>query len=82
MSRLYTLNILYHISHVLAMKELGEQMGPFLLMCTRVIFPLLIGLIFQNLFHVPKISYNLLSIGKITKDLHCQVILSPNTVSF
>ena len=31
---------------------------------------------------MPKISYNLLSISKIIKDLHCQAIFSPNAVSF
>ena len=62
------------------MKELGLQMGPMLLLWARVSPS--IGLLLQNVLHVPKISYNLLSSSKITKDLHCQAIFSPDIVSF
>ena len=40
------------------------------------------GFALQNALHVPKISYNLLSSSKITMDLHCQTIFSPNAVLF
>lgn len=34
------------------------------------------------MLHVPKLSMNLLSIPKLTKDLNCQVTFSPNTCIF
>lgn len=40
------------------------------------------GLILQNVLHVPKISYNLLSVSKITRDLNCHVVFSLNDVVF
>lgn len=40
------------------------------------------GLILQNVLYVPKISYNLLSVSKITRDLNCCVAFSPNNVVF
>ena len=40
------------------------------------------GLTLQNVIHVPKLSYNLISISKITRDLNCQVPFSPNNVFF
>ncbi|KAA0046572.1 Beta-galactosidase [Cucumis melo var. makuwa] len=32
----------------------------------------------QNILHVPKLSYNLLSISKITRELHCKAIFLPS----
>ena len=40
------------------------------------------GLVLQNMLLVPKISYNLLSVSKITKDLNCCVAFSPDDVIF
>ena len=40
------------------------------------------GLSLHNVLHVPQISYNLLSISKITHELNCQVIFLPDSVSF
>ncbi|KAL0545260.1 hypothetical protein IC582_020410 [Cucumis melo] len=36
----------------------------------------------QNVLHVPKLSYNLLSISKITRELHCKDIFLPESVHF
>ncbi|KAA0042054.1 myosin-9 isoform X2 [Cucumis melo var. makuwa] len=36
----------------------------------------------QNVLHVPKLSYNLLSISKITRELHCKTIFLPESVYF
>ncbi|TYK26078.1 Retrovirus-related Pol polyprotein from transposon TNT 1-94 [Cucumis melo var. makuwa] len=36
----------------------------------------------QNVLHVPKLSYNLLSISKITRELHCKAIFLPESVYF
>ena len=36
----------------------------------------------HNVLHVPKLSYNLLSISKITRELHCKVIFLPESVCF
>ncbi|KAA0067137.1 Cysteine-rich RLK (RECEPTOR-like protein kinase) 8 [Cucumis melo var. makuwa] len=40
------------------------------------------GFSLQNVLHVPKLSYNLLSISKITRELHCKVIFLPESVYF
>ncbi|TYK24463.1 Cysteine-rich RLK (RECEPTOR-like protein kinase) 8 [Cucumis melo var. makuwa] len=40
------------------------------------------GFALQNVFHVPKLSYNLLSINKITRELHCKAIFLPESVYF
>ena len=40
------------------------------------------GLSLHNVLHVPKLSYNLLSIIKITHELNCKAILLPDFVSF
>ena len=40
------------------------------------------GLSLQNVLHVPKISYNLLSISKITPKLNCKATFLPKFVSF
>ena len=36
----------------------------------------------QNVLHVPKLSYNLLSISKITRELHCKVTFLPGSLCF
>ncbi|KAL0556125.1 hypothetical protein IC582_004635 [Cucumis melo] len=36
----------------------------------------------QNVLHVPKLSYNLLSISKITRELHCKATFLPKSVCF
>ncbi|TYK04504.1 reverse transcriptase [Cucumis melo var. makuwa] len=36
----------------------------------------------QNFLHVPKLSYNLLSISKITRELHCKATFLPKSVCF
>ena len=41
-----------------------------------------IGLSLHNVLHVPKLSYNFLSISKITHELNCKAIFLPNFVSF
>ncbi|KAL4025768.1 hypothetical protein IC575_014173 [Cucumis melo] len=40
------------------------------------------GFALQNVLHVPKLSYNLLSISKITRELHCKAIFLPESVYF
>ncbi|KAA0035089.1 Beta-galactosidase [Cucumis melo var. makuwa] len=40
------------------------------------------GFALQNVLHVPKLSYNLLSISKITHELHCKAIFLPESVYF
>ncbi|KAL0538499.1 hypothetical protein IC582_027520 [Cucumis melo] len=40
------------------------------------------GFALQNVFHVPKLSYNLLSINKITRELHCKAIFLLESVYF
>ena len=40
------------------------------------------GLSLHNVLHVPKLSYNLLSISKITHELNCKAIFLPDSVSF
>ncbi|KAA0054530.1 Beta-galactosidase [Cucumis melo var. makuwa] len=40
------------------------------------------GFALQNVLHVPKLSYNLLSISKITCELHCKAIFLPESVYF
>ncbi|KAA0059996.1 putative tRNA pseudouridine synthase [Cucumis melo var. makuwa] len=40
------------------------------------------GFALQNVLHVPKLSYNLLSISKITRELHCKAIFLPQSVYF
>ncbi|KAA0054163.1 Cysteine-rich RLK (RECEPTOR-like protein kinase) 8 [Cucumis melo var. makuwa] len=40
------------------------------------------GFSLQNVLHVPKLSYNLLSIGKITRELHCKATFLPKSVCF
>ncbi|KAA0058176.1 Retrovirus-related Pol polyprotein from transposon TNT 1-94 [Cucumis melo var. makuwa] len=40
------------------------------------------GFALQNVLHVPKLSYNLLSISKITLELHCKVIFLTESVYF
>ncbi|TYK26874.1 Beta-galactosidase [Cucumis melo var. makuwa] len=40
------------------------------------------GFALQNVLHVPKLSYNLLSISKITRKLHCKVIFLPELVYY
>ncbi|XP_038895920.1 probable Ufm1-specific protease [Benincasa hispida] len=40
------------------------------------------GLILHDTLHVPKITYNLFSVSKITKDLKCKEIFSPNSTLF
>ncbi|KAA0051253.1 Beta-galactosidase [Cucumis melo var. makuwa] len=37
---------------------------------------------FQNVLHVSKLSYNLLSISKITRELQCKAIFLPESVYF
>ena len=36
----------------------------------------------QNVLHVPKLSYNLLSISKITRELHCKATFLPESICF
>ncbi|KAA0057210.1 reverse transcriptase [Cucumis melo var. makuwa] len=36
----------------------------------------------QNVLHMPKLSYNLLSISKITRELHCKATFLPESVCF
>ena len=36
----------------------------------------------SNVLHVPKLSYNLLSISKITHELHCKATFLPESVCF
>ncbi|TYK16799.1 reverse transcriptase [Cucumis melo var. makuwa] len=43
---------------------------------------LLDGFSLQNVLHVPKLSYNLLSISKITSELHCKATFLPESVCF
>ena len=38
------------------------------------------GLTLQNVLHVPKMSYDVLSISKITRYLNCQVVFSLENV--
>ncbi|KAA0035929.1 Cysteine-rich RLK (RECEPTOR-like protein kinase) 8 [Cucumis melo var. makuwa] len=40
------------------------------------------GFALQNVLHVPKLSYNLLSISKITRELHFKAIFLPGSVYF
>ncbi|KAL0561562.1 hypothetical protein IC582_001996 [Cucumis melo] len=40
------------------------------------------GFSLQNVLHVPKLSYNLLSISKITRELHCKATFLPESVCF
>ncbi|KAL0553894.1 hypothetical protein IC582_007798 [Cucumis melo] len=40
------------------------------------------GFALQNVLHVSKLSYNLLSISKITRELHCKAIFLPESVYF
>ncbi|KAL0557130.1 hypothetical protein IC582_005648 [Cucumis melo] len=40
------------------------------------------GFSLQNILHVPKLSYNLLSISKITHELHCKATFLPESVCF
>ncbi|KAL0537023.1 hypothetical protein IC582_025991 [Cucumis melo] len=40
------------------------------------------GFSLQNVLHVPKLSYNLLSISKITCELHCKATFLPESVCF
>ncbi|TYK07542.1 Cysteine-rich RLK (receptor-like protein kinase) 8 [Cucumis melo var. makuwa] len=40
------------------------------------------GFSLQNVLHVPKLSYNLLSISKITYELHCKATFLPESVCF
>ncbi|XP_038887212.1 uncharacterized protein LOC120077401 [Benincasa hispida] len=40
------------------------------------------GLILGDTLHVPKISYDLLSVSKITRDLKCKAIFSPDSILF
>ena len=40
------------------------------------------GLSLHDVLHVPKISYNLLSISKITRDLNCKATFLHDSVSF
>ena len=40
------------------------------------------GLALHNVLHVSEISYNLLSISKITHELNCKATFLPNSVSF
>ncbi|KAA0025959.1 reverse transcriptase [Cucumis melo var. makuwa] len=40
------------------------------------------GLPLHNMLHVPRISYNLLSISKITRELNCKATFLPDSVSF
>ncbi|XP_050936316.1 uncharacterized protein LOC103497029 isoform X2 [Cucumis melo] len=40
------------------------------------------GFALQNVLHVPKLSYNLLSISKITRELHCKAIFLLKSVYF
>ncbi|TYK18899.1 retrotransposon protein, putative, unclassified, expressed [Cucumis melo var. makuwa] len=39
------------------------------------------GFFLQNVLHVPKLSYNLLSISKITRELHCKATFLPEFMS-
>ncbi|KAA0055541.1 Cysteine-rich RLK (RECEPTOR-like protein kinase) 8 [Cucumis melo var. makuwa] len=40
------------------------------------------GFSLQNVLHVPKLSYHLLSISKITPELHCKATFLPESVCF
>ncbi|KAA0043342.1 reverse transcriptase [Cucumis melo var. makuwa] len=40
------------------------------------------GFSLQNVLHVPKLSYKLLSISKITRELHCKATFLPESVCF
>ncbi|KAA0046032.1 Beta-galactosidase [Cucumis melo var. makuwa] len=40
------------------------------------------GSALQNVLHVPKLSYNLLSISNIACELHCKVIFLPESINF
>ena len=40
------------------------------------------GLVLQNVLHVSKLSYNLLSIRKITRELHCKTTFLLESVCF
>ncbi|KAA0025813.1 Beta-galactosidase [Cucumis melo var. makuwa] len=40
------------------------------------------GFSLQNVLHVPKLSYNLLSISKITRELHCKATFLPKSICF
>ena len=40
------------------------------------------GFSLHNMLHVPRISYNLLSISKITRELNCKATFLPDSVSF
>lgn len=40
------------------------------------------NLCIKQVFHVPHLSANLLSIRQLTKDLNCQAIFSPNLCEF
>ena len=40
------------------------------------------GLSLHNVLHVPRLSYNLLSISKITHEWNCKAIFLPDSVSF
>ena len=44
--------------------------------------PLTPSLSLKSVLHVPKLSINLLSIHKLTKDLNCKVVFSPNDCVF
>ncbi|KAA0037322.1 reverse transcriptase [Cucumis melo var. makuwa] len=40
------------------------------------------GFSLHNVLHVPKLSYNLLSISKITRELHCKATFLPESICF
>ncbi|KAL0556977.1 hypothetical protein IC582_005495 [Cucumis melo] len=40
------------------------------------------GFSLHNVLHVPKLSYNLLSISTITRELHCKATFLPESVCF
>ena len=63
------------------MKRFGLQMGPLLLLWARVICLPLMD-VSNVLYVVPTLSYNLLSISKITRDLNCHVVFSLDNVFF
>lgn len=67
---------------VSVMKNSGLQMGPFVTIAGNGHISFFHGLTLQNVLHVPKMSYNLMSVSKITRDLQCNVTFSPDNVLF
>lgn len=63
------------------MKELGFVDGSFAPMANKGLISSFDGLILENVLHVPKIFYNLLSISKLTRNLLSSYLLTC-TVSF